>query len=127
MMRPLLIAAVCLAATACGGGRTDTAATKPGAPAPAGAFVEGGSGFTRYYREEPIEVNERKRILIFGTPEMYEDYKSKGEMNPTKSRTYIGKGPNKETVVVEASTSESPQRHDRLKKRFAERHNVPAF
>ena len=48
----------------------------------------------------------------------------RGKADPKKSKVYIGKGPDKETVVIEASTSESPQRHDRLKDRLAERHNV---
>ncbi|MBA2482427.1 MAG: hypothetical protein H0V44_17325 [Planctomycetes bacterium] len=100
----------------CGGDSRPTAAAGDGAKAVPGSYSDGG-GLSRYYGEELHE----KRIYVFGTKDMHNAFKATHTVDPTKSKSFIGEGPNRETVVVQAE-KDQPAMTARLLESFKKRY-----
>lgn len=118
--------------TGCGGDRP--AATTPVAPAPAAAadasakpatapstepYSEGGT-MKPFYGE----VFHEGRYYLFGTKPEFNAFLASRSSNPLISKNYIGKGPNRETLVAQ-KPKESPSMADRLVNQFRKRHGLP--
>lgn len=112
-------------------GAATAADTTPAAPAAAPAaqaseaaaptvHTEGGS-FKPFYGE----VFLKKRYYLFGTKAELAKFREAhyAEMNPLKSKMFIGKGPNRATAVIETD-KDAPQMTERLMKQFRARHNL---
>ena len=100
----------------CGG---DDRASAPAEPVTGAGFVRPAGFAGPFYGE--IFVPEKNRFVVFGTKAGMEDWKKSGEM--AFSRTQVGFGPKRETVVFE-SEKESLQVTERLKRDFAARWNL---
>lgn len=98
------------------------AASATSAPAAAETVThsEGGT-FKPFYGE----VFHNKRYYLFGTKHEFAKFREAhyAEMNPLKSKMFIGKGPNRATVVIETD-KDAPQMTARLMKQFRARHNL---
>jgi len=100
------------------------AATPVSAQAPAATatteHMEGGS-FKPFYGE----VFHNKRYYLFGTKAELAKYREAAyaEMNPLKSKMFIGKGPNRATVVIETD-KDAATMTERLLNQFRKRHNL---
>lgn len=74
------------------------------------------------------EVFHENRFYLFGTkPEFarFVGQEEKKEANPLKSKMMIGKGPKRETIVVETN-KEVPGMSDRLVAQFRKRYAIEA-
>lgn len=124
------VLALLLAGAACAAAADTPAAAGAAAPAaPAAAPVampstehtEGGS-FKPFYGE----VFHNKRYYLFGSKAELAKFRKAeyAEMNPLKSKMFIGKGPNRATVVIETD-KDAASMTERLLKQFRTRHNLP--
>jgi len=114
-------AVIILALTLVGcGGSSDRAASTPPTP---GVHSEGGS-MAPFYGE----VFHENRFYLFGTKPEFAKFTAqseKKEANPLKSKMMIGKGPKRETIVVETS-KDVPGMSDRLVAQFRTRYGIEA-
>lgn len=119
---PLSAALVAVAATlslvGCGGGDAPRSEA-PAQATPAPGFVRPAGFGSQFYGE--IFDPEKKRFFVFGKKDSMEAWKISKEF--AFSKTQIGFGPNKETVVFE-SEKEASQVTERLKKDFDARWNI---
>ncbi|MBA3708168.1 MAG: hypothetical protein H0W83_05040 [Planctomycetes bacterium] len=117
MHRQIILPVLAILLTGCGGeSRTATAPVANGAKPTPGSYSEGG-GLSRYYGEELYD----KRIYVFGTKDMHNAFKASHAADVTKSKSYIGEGPNHETVVVQAE-KDQPAMTERLLETFRKRY-----
>ena len=125
MIRILSPALALILVGAASAAAADTPATPIAAPAMAESkateHTEGGT-FKPFYGE----VFHNKRYYLFGTKTELAHFREANysEMNPLKSKMFIGKGPNRATAVVQTD-KDTPQMTERLLKKFRERHNLP--
>ena len=126
------VLALLLAGAACAAAADTPAvapAAAPAAAAPAAApeamptteHSEGGS-FKPFYGE----VFHKKRYYLFGSKAELAKFRKAEyvEMNPLKSKMFIGKGPSRATVVIETD-KDAASMTERLLKQFRTRHNLP--
>ncbi len=117
-MPRLALALAILTLCACGdGSRHPTDGPSGISPAP-GSFHTGGA-FTPFYGEELFEA----RIYLFGQEPAWARFLKSHEVEPTKVKTYVGAGPNHETVIVQVD-KDAPQMTERLLADFNERHGI---
>ncbi len=110
MIRFASFAAFALLATAC-----SDAPRQAGGEAKPGRYAEK-SAFAPLYAEEVKDG----RIYLFGTNPAHDAFVATQEVEITKSKTFIGLGPNRETVIVQTD-KDAPEMARRLVKRFHER------
>lgn len=110
-----LAATLALVLAGCSG---DSARAPDGAKPTPGSYSEGG-GLSKYYAEELHE----KRIYIFGTKAAHEKFMASKDMNPLASKTMVGEGPNRETIVVQAE-KDQPAMTDRIVGTFKKRYGL---
>lgn len=122
MIRSLPSALALLVSAALSLAAVDAPAAAPAASpaAETTAHTEGGA-FKPFY----AEVFHQRRYYLFGTKPEFARFTEAGyaEMNPLKSRMFIGKGPGRATVVVETA-KDTPKMAERLMKQFRARHNL---
>lgn len=125
MIRSLPALALVLAALApIAAAEAPAAIAGASAPAPAAeetaVHSEGGT-FKPFYGE----VLHAKRWYLFGTKQEFATFRESGwaEMNPMKSKMFIGKGPKRATVVIETD-KDAPRMTERLMKQFRARHDL---
>ena len=114
----LLSSALVLALLGTGCGSSGDRAGTPPTP---GVHSEGGS-LSPFYGE----VFHENRYYLFGTKPSFAAFVAQGEKkeaNPLKSKMFIGKGPKRETIVVETS-KDVPGMTDRLVKQFRQRYGI---
>ncbi len=111
-----------IAAVAGCGGSSDSrqAAAAPGVKPTPGSYVEKGA-FSPFYAEELHDG----RIYLFGQQKTHEAFMKSKEPNPLKIKSFIKRGPNRETVIVETD-KEAPTMGDRLWKQFQTRYGLSA-
>ncbi len=114
-----LLALLALAAFAGCGGGDDRTATTPAAFPQEGAMYQEGGSMAPFYGE----MFHDNRFYVFGTKAEFATFKMKKELNPAASKMFIGKGPDKKTVIAETS-KDSPGMGDRLLKQLRARYNV---
>ena len=98
------------------------AAAATAAPAATETVIHSeGGAFKPFYGE----VFHNKRYYLFGTKHEFAKFREAhyAEMNPLKSKMFIGKGPKRATVVIETD-KDAPQMTARLMKQFRARHNL---
>ena len=84
-------------------------------------YVEGGS-LKPFY----AEVFHEGRYYLFGTKPALAKFLEAHEANPLQSKSFIGKGPNRATVVAQTSKDVTTMT-DRLIAQFRKRNNMPAL
>jgi hypothetical protein len=125
-MRNLLISSVLLGLAAaivgCAGDRETSSSATAAAPAAAdGDHVES-SSFKPFYAETKVQDKSlHGTIYLFGQRKTWEAYKANLAVNPLKIKSFIGAGPNKETVTIETD-KDAPSMTNRLYKQFQDRH-----
>lgn len=116
-----------LFAAGCGGGDrpTSTATQASAAPATATAapstepYTEGGS-LQPFYGE----VFHEGRYYLFGTKLALNKFLAAREPDPLKIKSFIGKGPNRTTIVAQTD-KDVPAMTMRLVNQLRKRHNLP--
>jgi len=117
--------ALALAATAIVIGAGCTART---ADAP-GVYTEGGFG-SRFYAEVSHAKNEgqKPRVYLFGKIADYDKFMATKEVPEASHKKFIGKGKNRETIVVQDLTGvelkDDPSYANRLVARYQDRHGL---
>ncbi|HYE04276.1 MAG TPA: hypothetical protein VEL07_02035 [Planctomycetota bacterium] len=104
----------------CGGSPEPRATAAPGTPPTPGSYVEKGA-FAPYYAEELHDG----RIYVFGQQKTHEAFVATRSVNPLTSKSFIRRGPNRETVIVE-SDKDAPTMTTRLWRHFRARHGISA-
>lgn len=94
-------------------------ATKSGPVAVPAQYSEGG-GFSGAFYGEALQDG---RIYLFGQKKTFEDFLVTKQPIITKSKTFIGAGPNYETVIAETD-KESPAMTERVLKQFKKRYGL---
>ena len=90
------------------------AASTSSADKPAAMAKESGG----YYAEE----NYKGRLYVFGTEKAHKAFKETQQV-PNITKTYIGAGPDGQSVVLEAD-AKAMELQDRLKAQYEGRHNT---
>jgi hypothetical protein len=93
-----------------------------------GAHTEGGGLGTRFYAEIPYTAKEgdKPRIYLFGKISAYEAFLVKKEVPENAHKKFIGKGVNRETIVVQdligSELKDNPDYTDKLLAKYQQRH-----
>ncbi len=117
----VVFAIAIIAFAGCGGSSADARqAAAPGVKPTPGSYVEK-SAFSPFYAEELHDG----RIYLFGQQKTHEAFLKTKEPNPLKIKSFIKRGPNRETVIVETD-KEAPTMGDRLWKQFQTRYGLTA-
>ncbi|MBA3684364.1 MAG: hypothetical protein H0W72_03900 [Planctomycetes bacterium] len=127
-MHRIAVIAVTLAtlATLAPTGTAEESPAAPAAPAPAApaavavpqTHTEGGM-FKPFYGE----ITHENRIYLFGSKAKYQKFQGSLEADPLKSKTFIGKGPNRMTVVAETD-KDAPTMTERLVAQMRKRYDL---
>jgi hypothetical protein len=125
MHRHLILPALVIVLAACGGEPRQAQAEAAGAgaagtaakPTP-GSYQEGGA-FKAFYGEELHE----NRIYLFGQKPAYDSFAATHQIDITKAKTFVGEGPNRETVIVQTD-KDAPQMTDRVYQQFKKRYGL---
>jgi hypothetical protein len=91
-------------------------ATSKPAAAPAGGSMMAKESPAGFYAEESYKA----RLYVFGTEKALKSFKE-NEQVPTIAKTYIGAGPEGQTVVLEAD-AKTNDLQERLKVQYESRH-----
>ncbi len=106
-----------LALTGCGG---DSRAAAPAAFPQEGAVHSEGGSMAPFYGE----VYHKNRFYVFGTKQEFATFQAKhNDPNPLASKMFVGKGPDKKTIIAETS-KDSPGMTDRLVNQLRARYGV---
>ena len=119
MIRPLalpLLAGLVLAFAGCD--------ARSSAGLPNGSHVEGGYG-SAFYAEVAQTEKETTRIHLFGTVQAFDEFVATKQVNELGHKKFIGKGRNRETLVVETSKGDAGLT-DKLVARYLARLPMPA-
>lgn len=118
----VLTAAAVIIGAGCGGPRT---ADMPG------TYKEGGFG-SPFYAEVTYAAKEgqKPRIFLFGKVAHYEAFLEHKEVPENAHKKYIGKGANRETIVVQDlagyELNDNPKYTEKLLAKYQARHPAPA-
>ena len=91
-------------------------ATSKPAPAPAAGSMMAKESGTGFYAEESY----KSRLYVFGTEKAHNSFQGH-EQVPSIAKTYIGAGPEGQTVVLEAA-AKTNDLQERLKGQYESRH-----
>lgn len=93
-----------------------------------GTYTEGGFG-SSFYAELSYSAKEgqKQRVYLFGKIAHYEEFLVKKEVPENKHKKFIGKGVNRETVVIQDldgfELKDDPRYADKLLAKYHKRHN----
>ncbi len=110
------IVAITISLTGCGPSRV--ASASPTAIPESATYSEGGMVQPFYG-----EVVHEKRVYLFGNKVSYDKFMESKQPNPLLSKTFIGKGPNRMTTVIETD-KDAPQMTDRLFAQMRQRYDL---